>query len=126
MCTTSGIDSDLALAIGAGLGGGLGGSLLNLLFADIVHSVHQFDDHKQHNSNDKEVDDGHNQGTIVERHIVNSEMQGAEILLEDDADQGRNQVGNQGIDDGFESSTDHDTDGHVDNIAAIDKGSELS
>ena len=125
MGATSGINSNLTLAVGTNLSGRLSGSFLFLLLTDIVQGVHQLDDAEQNDSDDEEVDDSHNQGAVLEDNAVNGKGQAAEILLKDDTDQGRNQVGNQGVNDGLECSTDHNTDGHVNNVAAIDKRSEL-
>lgn len=66
MSATSCVDSDLALAEGTNLGGGSGRNLLNLLLANVANRVNHFHYQEQNEGNDQEIDDSHNQGTIVD------------------------------------------------------------
>ena len=113
---------------GSGSSGGLCGSgfLALLALGSVGQGVHSLDDQEDNDGHDEEVDDGHNQSAVVERHFVDGEMQSAEILLKDNTNQRRNQVGNQSVYDGFKSGADHNTDGHIDYIATVNKLSKLS
>ena len=128
MSAAGGLDGDLALAIGADLGGGGGGSLIFFFFllTDAVQHVHQLNDGEQHHRNDEEIEDGHDEGTVLEGDVVDGKGQIAEITAENDADERGDDVGNQGIHDGLKGGADHDTDSHIHNVPSVNKISEFA
>lgn len=123
MGTTGGVNRNLRFAEGADFRGGsrLDFFLHRFLFTQVVQGVHQFNDAEQYDGDDEEIDQGHNKGPVLELNAESEEGQGAEIRLNDQADQGGDNVVDQGVDDGLEGGTDHNTDGHIDHVAAIDK-----
>ena len=84
--------------------------------------VHDFDNHEDGESDDKEVDD-----VVQERAPLHGTPgKGAEIRLgEDVGDRAQDDVFDQGIDDGIESETDDYADGQIDGIAFDDKSLEF-
>ena len=142
MGAAGGLDGDFALAVGADLGGGGSGSLFDLLLAQTADGIDHLDHNKENDGNNQEVDDGHNESTIIDGNgffydfngtvlkrvgdgVLKDNFQVVEILLEDEADNGGNQILNHGIDDRLEGGADHNANSHINDVAAVDKLFEL-
>ena len=115
------LDSDLALAVGAFLGGGL----LRLFHGLLVQHIDGLDGHEQHEGHDEEVDDGVEESTDADANIADLDDDIREIGVEEQADDGGDDVVHQRVDDGGEGRADDHTDCHIEHIAAHGKGFEL-
>ena len=115
------LDSDLALAVGAFLGGGL----LRLFHGLLVQHIDGLDGHEQHEGHDEEVDDGVEESTDADANIADLDDDIREIGVEEQADDGGDNVVHQRVDDGGEGRADDHTDCHIEHIAAHGKGFEL-
>ena len=116
------LDVDLALAEGANLGGGIRRLLFLLL--DVLGRVHRLDDQEQHEGRDDEADDRADKGSDRRTGSPGAFRQ-VNGLGQDSIQQGLDEVGDQGVNDGLEGSTDDDTDSHVDSIATFHKCAEF-
>ena len=84
--------------------------------------AHHFDDQEQHQGHQQEVDDGGDEGPVHELGVPEAKGQGAEIRAAgDEAQQGIEDVVDQGVDDGGKRTADDNTDGHIYHVAAGDK-----
>ena len=115
------LDSDLALAVGAFLGGGL----LRLFHGLLVQHIDGLDGHEQHEGHDEEVDDGVEESTDADANIADLDDDIREIGVEEQADDGGDDVVYQRVDDRGESRADDHTNCHVEHIAAYGEGFEL-
>ena len=115
------LDSNLALAVGAFLGGGL----LRLFHGLLVQHIDGLDGHEQHEGHDEEVDNGVEKGAHADAHIADLDDDIREIGVEEQADDGGDDVVHQRVDDGGEGRADDHTDCHIEHIAAHGKGFEL-
>ena len=115
------LDSNLALAVGAFLGGGL----LRLFHGLLVQHIDGLDGHEQHESHDEEVDDGVEKSTDADANIADLDDDIREIGVEEQADDGGDDVVYQRVDDRGESRADDHTDCHVEHVAAHGEGFEL-
>ena len=93
------LDSDLALAVGAFPGGGL----LRLFHGLLVQHIDGLDGQKQHGGHDEEVDDGVEESTDADADIADLDDDIREIGVEEQADDGGDDVVYQRVDDGGES-----------------------
>ena len=115
------LDSNLALAVGAFLGGGL----LRLFHGLLVQHIDGLDGHEQHEGHDEEVDDGVEKSTDADANIADLDDDMREIGVEEQADDGGDDVVYQRVDDRGESRADDHTNCHVEHIAAHGEGFEL-
>ena len=115
------LDSDLALAVGAFLGGGL----LRLFHGLLVQHIDGLDGHEQHEGHDEKVDDGVEESTDADANIADLDDDIREIGVEEQADDGGDDVVYQRVDDRGESRADDHTNCHVEHIAAHGEGFEL-
>ena len=115
------LDSDLALAVGAFLGGGL----LRLFHGLLVQHIDGLDGQKQYEGHDEEVDDGVEKSTNADANIADRDDDVREIGVEEQADDGGDDVVYQRVDDRGESRADDHTDCHVEHIAAHGEGFEF-
>ena len=115
------LDSNLALAVGAFLGGGL----LRLFHGLLVQHIDGLDGHEQHEGHDEEVDDGVEESTDADANIADLDDDIREIGVEEQADDGGDDVVYQRVDDRGESRADDHTDCHVEHIAAHGESFEL-
>ena len=115
------LDSDLALAVGAFLGGGL----LRLFHGLLVQHIDGLDGHEQHEGHDEEVDDGVEESTDADADIADLDDDIREIGVEEQTDDGGDDVVYQRVDDRGESRADDHTDCHVEHIAAHGESFEL-
>ena len=121
MGAADGLDGDVALAVGALLGGRLFRGLHGLL----VQHIDGLDGHEEHEGHDEKVDDGVEKGTHADAHIADLDDDIREISVEEQADDGGDDVVHQRVDDGGEGRADNHTDCHIEHIAAHGKGFEL-
>ena len=117
------LDSDLALAVGAHLGGG--GCRCSRLCGLLVQGVNGLDDHEQHEGHDEKVDDGVEKSTDADANIADLDDDMREIGVEEQTDDGGDDVVYQRVDDRGESRADDHTNCHVEHIAAHGEGFEL-
>ena len=96
------LDSDLALAVGAFLGGGL----LRLFHGLLVQHIDGLDGQKQYEGHDEEVDDGVEKSTDADANIADLDDDIREIGVEEQADDGGDDVVYQRVDDRGESRAD--------------------
>ena len=115
------LDRDLTLAVGAFLGGGL----LRLFRGLLVQHIDGLDGHEQHEGHDEEVDDGVEERTDADANIADLDDDIREIGVEEQADDGGDDVVYQRVDDRGEGRADDHTDCHVEHIAAHGEGFEL-
>ena len=115
------LDSDLALAVGAFLGGGL----LRLFHGLLVQHIDGLDGHEQHEGHDEKVDDGVEESTDADANIADLDDDIREIGVEEQANDGGDDVVYQRVDDRGESRADDHTNCHVEYIAAHGEGFEL-
>ena len=132
------LDGDLGFAVRANLGRRRGGLVVAVAQRiDAIHSAHEQEDDESH---DQEIDDGGEEGAVIEgggagflgggeggisRTVKRDEPVGEIDAAGDKGNDRHDQVGNKGIDDGFESGADDHADCHIDHITAVDKISEL-
>ena len=121
MGAADGLDGDLTLAVGALLGGRLFRGLHGLF----VQHIDGLDGHEEHEGHDEEVDNGVEEGTHADAHIADLDDDIREIGVEEQADDGGDDVVHQRVDDGGEGRADDHTDCHIEHIAAHGKGFEL-
>ena len=121
MGAADGLDGDVALAVGALLGGRLFRGLHGLF----VQHIDGLDGHEEHEGHDEEVDNGVEEGTHADAHIADLDDDIREIGVEEQADDGGDDVVHQRVDDGGEGRADDHTDCHIEHIAAHGEGFEL-
>lgn len=98
-----------------------------------MHAIHGFDDEENHPSDDEELDDVLNEVAVSDdgfgvsaEEIRNADGELSEVgAAHEKADDGHNDVVDEGIDDGGEGATDGNTDGEVNYGAAIDEFHEF-
>ena len=121
MRAADGLDGDVALAVGTLLGG----RLLRGLHGLLVQHIDGLDGHEEHEGHDEEVDNGVEEGAYADAHIADLDDDIREISVEEQADDGGDDVVHQRVDDGGEGRADDHTDCHIKHIAAHGKGFEL-
>ena len=100
MRAADGLDGDVALAVGALLGG----RLLRGLHGLLVQHIDGLDGHEEHEGHDEEVDNGVEKGTHADAHIADLDDDIREISVEEQADDGGDDVVYQRVDDGGDAS----------------------
>ena len=90
-----------------------------------MQGVDGLDDHKQHKGHDQEVDDGGDKCTNADHHITHMDAHFREICVEEQADEGVDDITHQRVDDGRERTADHNTDCHIQHVAAHGEGLEF-
>ena len=117
------VDGDGALAIRAGLLGGRGCRDFTFfqLAAEFTRRADGLDEQEQHDCHEQEVDDRRQERAVLDRDAADLPDEIGEVGVRDEADERRNDVANQRIDDAFERSADDHADGEIQHAAFGDE-----